>query len=342
MENASLSDSKLIENIEQDALPENELFKILKNLQNESFNKFSKNDFKSAIIYLKKSEELLEAMMTQGGEIKHDEILVTLHNLGFCYQKLIDLNKSAAYIEACIYNASNFNVFSNDCTEAHCKIKKTSYLAKIHIQSCAVLSQIQNHKQALNHARRSLHSSLSMMNLTIKAAEVYSSTFFKLKKLRKSIPTASMHIHSILGLVGPSLKAISAFLKHGTLSKGGQIPSVLGVKEYPDWLLNMSLSDLMLMQPLSIEDLTDSTGIQSEFTKDFLIMKVCILAVSYFCVSTELQFLNISYEDAKKYHEKSLQLLLGFIPEQSPLFQHVNDSYIKRFKILINEIVINK
>lgn len=330
MEKKPLLEPEHIEILTEEA-EESEFFRVLKTLQAEVLEKFAKNDYKSAAVYLKKSEELLEAIMTQGGEVHHAEVLVTLHNLAFCYQKLGDLVKSAAYLEACIYNINTFRVFSNDCSAGHYKLRQKVYLAKVHLQLCAVMSELQNHKQALVEARKAVNYSVSMMKLTLKAGAVYSSTFTKLKKQKKAVPNVSSHIFSIVSLANPALKSISHFMKHGKLLETHRIPSVLGVKSHSDWVESLSLTDMLLLQNLHLEDLSNSFSLQSELTKDFLIMKICIFATSFFCLSTELQYMRTEHEEAKKLHEKALTLLSGFIPSSTPLLKYFQEAYHKRF-----------
>jgi hypothetical protein len=48
----------------------------------------------------------------------------------------------------------------------------------------------------------------------------------------------------------------------------------------------------MYMTPLTQFELTNNLGLQAEFTKDHMFEKICLLAVGYFCISTELRFLN--------------------------------------------------
>ena len=171
--------------------------------------------------------------MTQGGTVDYSDVIITLHNLAFCYQKTEDLPKSAAYIEACIYNADSFPVFSKNLSEAQVKIKKLEYLTKIHLQSCAVLSQIQDHKQALIHSKKAVTYANSLIKTILQLASINSSKYLKLKKSGKTVPMSLKNLFSIISLVNPALQSIDKFLKSGKL-KFNQIPSVLGVKEPPE------------------------------------------------------------------------------------------------------------
>lgn len=339
MDITKLSNSKIAENVEEEEVSENEIYQILNALHINCIEKISKSDFKVGIIILKKSEQLLEAILTQGGEIQHDIVLATLHNLALCYQKSGDFPKSISYIEACIYNATTYKVMNPNLTEIHYKIKNTSYLTKTYIQCCALFSQVQEHKKALTNARKAINSATVMIKSTLRAASNYTVSVNKTKKAGKPIPTGITTIMSIISLASPTLKSLKQFLKTGTIKSLSKLPSVLGVKEFPQWVYNISLADLMFLQILEVEDLKDSIGIQTEFTKDYLLMKICIFAVSLFCASTEMQFIMVEPGEAEKLHNKAIALMGAFFPEQCPLLIYFKDCYSKRFKFTMDEIV---
>ena len=316
---------------ENEDIQDIELFKLLDTLRTESILKFKRHEYKNALGLLKKSEKLLETVMTQDGSIKYDEVLLTLHNLAFCYQKLGDLPKSAAYLEACIYNASTFNVFDNGFSDLHAKIKKDLYLSKTHIQLCSVFSELQDHKQAAIQSKKALTSSISMIKGTLKIAAAFSSNVSKSKKLRQNAYSSSKNTLSVITITSPALRSLSNFMKNGKLPEITKTPAVLGVNGYSEWAQKVTLSDILLMQSMEIGDLRDSIPQQSEFVKDYLTIKICIFGVSYFCLSTELQILGIEKEEARAYHEKAINLLSGFIPSESPLLAHVKDMYFRRY-----------
>jgi hypothetical protein len=331
MENVSLIDSNNLEDTSEYGAHEDDLTKMISALHNEANAHISQSNFKNASVYLKKCEEILETLMTQGVEIHHGQVLVTLHNLALCFQQLNDLNKTSAYIEACIYNVLSFNVFSKDLIEIHSKLKKFEYVAKIHIQSSAVLSKLQNHKLSLVHARKAMDSAKSLIKFTLKIASVYTSKYIKSKKLGKPLPQSTRQFVSIINLASPALKSLENFMKKGVVSDFNTIPSVLGVVELPDWISKASLSDFILMQPITLEDLEGSIGLQNEYTKDCILMKICVLGISFFLVSTELDCLQLEPAEAENFHDKAIKLLSGFLPEAVPLIQNLKEIYEKRY-----------
>jgi hypothetical protein len=312
---------------------QDEIESLLQVLRDEVAKYLDQSDFKSSIIYLKKSEELLEAVMTQGKKLCYDEVLVTLQNLAFCFQKLCDFQRSLTYIDACIYNINTHPIFPQDLSDLHIKLKKAVYLSRCHIQACALLSQISSHRLALLHARRSMQSASQALKLTLKSAGHYSS-IFKTQKCRSQKPGESlMHIMSILTMVNPALRSIEDLLENQKTTKGKLIPSILGVKDFPEWTFHVSLADVMLVQSTGIDEIREKSSIAVEFTKDILIMKLCVLAVSYFCTSTEMQFLKEDSKEARYLHKLAIKSLKGFLPNDSRLMVHLKETFKVRFGV---------
>lgn len=83
-----------------------------------------------------------------------------------------------------------------------------------------------------------------------------------------------------------------------------------------------------------------SPAIEVELARDSVIEKLSYLAVSYFCVSTELRFLvnlkdnpnvdpNQIKSESEYWHGKALELSCTFLPSESPLVSHILTSYNK-------------
>ena len=80
--------------------------------------------------------------------------------------------------------------------------------------------------------------------------------------------------------------------------------------------------------------------IDVELSRDSIIEKISFLAVSYFCVSTELRLLvNIKENpnvdpvqvkaESEYWHGKALEISCTFLPSESPLVSHIYQSYKK-------------
>jgi hypothetical protein len=74
--------------------------------------------------------------------------------------------------------------------------------------------------------------------------------------------------------------------------------------------------------------------------RDSILEKITFLAISYFCVSTELRFLvsqkeKLSFDpvyvkaESEFWHGKALEVSCGFLPSESPLVTHILSSYQK-------------
>lgn len=95
----------------------------------------------------------------------------------------------------------------------------------------------------------------------------------------------------------------------------------------------------MQITPLTIHDLYSNSSIEVELTRDSILEKISFLAVSYFCISTELRFLIQVKEDTETpamrkkqseyWHAKALEISCSFFPSESPLVTHILTSYQK-------------
>ena len=73
----------------------------------------------------------------------------------------------------------------------------------------------------------------------------------------------------------------------------------LGLKSNEDWIYNLNIGNVMLLSPLSFDDLhcsfiLDNVSRRSnqELSKDMLLEKIVLLVVSYFSIGTEMRFLH--------------------------------------------------
>ena len=95
----------------------------------------------------------------------------------------------------------------------------------------------------------------------------------------------------------------------------------------------------MQITPLTVHDLYNSQTVEAELTRDSILEKISFLAVSYFCVSTELRFLAQQSKDPEEgilkkkesefWHQKALEISCSFFPSESPLVNHIMTSYNK-------------
>lgn len=65
-------------------------------------------------------------------------------------------------------------------------------------------------------------------------------------------------------------------------------------QEEDDWIFNLNIGNVMHLQPLSNEEMNLHIDNSHELSRDAILEKIILLTVSYFCVGTELRFLNNS------------------------------------------------
>ena len=66
---------------------------------------------------------------------------------------------------------------------------------------------------------------------------------------------------------------------------------LLGYLNQSEWMYLLNIGNIMQITPLTVHDLHSAANIEVELSRDSIIEKISFLAVSYFCVSTELRFL---------------------------------------------------
>ena len=116
------------------------------------------------------------------------------------------------------------------------------------------------------------------------------------------------------------------------------VRSVLGVQHYNEWIYSYNIGDLMIIEPLEMADLKSNFGLATELTRDLMFEKVCLVAVSYFCIATEIRFLcsqqgaNAAKErEGEAWHGKACVIVKDFLPLESPLANHVKQSFTRNY-----------
>lgn len=236
------------------------------------------------------------------------------------------------------------------------RIKKWRYQAKVRIQLCAILSQLNKHEAAQYHAKKAAKYA---DNVIAETHRVCSEHLKRHKKLLASGRLKSkalerpqyqlmesphyQQFHEAVQKTFPVLESLIQRLGPKRPNAGQKPPkldlrSVLGVQHYNDWIYSYNIGDLMVVEPLEMAELKSNMGLQVELTRDMMLDKVCILAVAYFCVATEIRFLNNQHgasggkeREGEAWHAKALRVVKDFLPLECPLANHIKQSYTRNY-----------
>jgi len=116
--------------------------------------------------------------------------------------------------------------------------------------------------------------------------------------------------------------------------------NLLGYLNQSDWIWSLNIGNIMQISPLTMQDIYTTSSIEYELSRELVLEKICFLAVSYFCVSTELRFIVQMKEEpnadpvarrreSEFFHGKALEVAAGFLPSECPLVNHILMSYQK-------------
>ena len=128
-----------------------------------------------ALEILKKLEAFLETNILEAKfNFDNKLIILIIHNIACCYQKLKDYENCISYLDSVIYHFEKEiekkykikineesilqNIFKDISSNSLLgdMILELRFCAKFHLQMCAVLSQAKKHMKALNHAKLAL------------------------------------------------------------------------------------------------------------------------------------------------------------------------------------------
>lgn len=230
------------------------------------------------------------------------------------------------------------------------------------IQLCAILSQLNKHEAAQYHAKKAAKYA---DNVVAETHRVCSEHLKRHKKLLASGRLKSkalerpqyqlmesphyQQFHDAVQKTFPVLESLTQRLgpKRSNTGKAPKLDlrSVLGVQHYNDWIYSYNIGDLMVVEPLEMAELKSNMGLQVELTRDMMLDKVCLLAAAYFCVATEIRFLNNQKggsggkeREGEAWHGKAMRVARDFLPLECPLANHIKQSYTRNY----GEVTVKK
>lgn len=67
--------------------------------------------------------------------------------------------------------------------------------------------------------------------------------------------------------------------------------NLLGVRKHDDWINNLEIGNVMHLNPLTTQALSQNIGKHHEFQKDPMLKKLVLLVVAFFSIATELRMI---------------------------------------------------
>ena len=145
-------------------IDEDEVPLILHELNDSAIHFISKEQYDRALSLLQKAQTLLDRLMFQRNASDRFLIQCTMHNMALCFQKMGALEECSLCLDACLTQITSPYVERLAKSDPPRKLKRLKYECKIHMQVCALLSQLNRHQEALCHAKRSVQISQYMIN----------------------------------------------------------------------------------------------------------------------------------------------------------------------------------
>ena len=68
--------------------------------------------------------------------------------------------------------------------------------------------------------------------------------------------------------------------------------AVLGFMNQNEWVYNLNIGNVMQISPVLLTDVLAEPQLAVEMTRDSFLSKISMIAVAYFCMSTETRFIR--------------------------------------------------
>jgi len=253
----------------------------------------------------------------------------------------------------------------------HSISERMTYLkreCKFRMQLCAINSQLQSHKEALEQALYSV----SIVHQLIKdlyelcvfytrrvdnepqnidefsTSPLNSDHDFSPQQLNDFNQSISLHERTAIKLLPIMTEVINVLTKETDPYDLSYTPekretadmrSILGFLNQNEWVYELNIGTIMQIQGICNRDLLYMSKDEYELTRDSFLEKIAIVSVAYFCISTEQRFIiNGKEEDwdldkkeieSEYWHMKSLEIACKFLPSECPLLNHIHLGYQK-------------
>jgi hypothetical protein len=237
-----------------------------------------------------------------------------------------DSKKTLTYIDACYFNAKTLNFMKGRISRTEDNIRKSKYIAKLALQYSQTLNTLQKFKKSLKFAYAAYNYSCKAIFETFEACKKQETV---LTSRTKRIDNKKTEINKFLLIQKalPTLEAIKHYLYKGKLHKV-DMRSALGIKGSPDWISQLSLSEIINITPTRSHEFTSGMGIQAEFTKDYLFYKIALLGISLYFLGIRNRTIG-NLDKGYSYCISASKFLANFFSEDCPIFQEIDESLSK-------------
>lgn len=289
-------------------MDEDKLRKILNRFE-RALELIDNSEVNEAIKILRLTEERFDAFEKIDPDLK----IITFHNLAMCYQLLNDLKLCSKYIK---------NVLKSLKTKVPIqhleKIRISRYKSLLLIQLSALSSHLNSHDNSIKYAKKAFDSISNCLNYCVNSPDPQSLSFYE---------------QSNIQILQNCLDFLSG--KNSTIPSTQTIiqRTSLGVLHYTDWIYSFSIDSLLDLSPLKYFELKNSHSFTAEFSKNYMLEKVCLLMFTCYLVATETRFMRdpIEKQKAKGWHSRAVDIGLALLPLESPILQHIKSSYDKHY-----------
>lgn len=144
---------------------------ILAELTDAAYNFAMRDQYEKALVLLQKTEGVLEVVNLETSSRDKYIQFITCNNMAMCFQKLSMLDDCTQYLKQCLemlkkdtFMPANSLAGRNRRMRLECKLR---------LQLCAILSQTQQHTQALERAKESVRLIQNMFTDLQELCKIY-------------------------------------------------------------------------------------------------------------------------------------------------------------------------
>ena len=258
--------------------------------------------------------KLCEERLELSSNIECDLKMIIFHNLALCFQLGEDYSECGNYLKQTIKVAK-----SRDLMLDIDKIRNMRYISMLYIQQGAIFSHLGEHDNSVQCAK----NAFSYISKAYQACVLSSSASSLPESLQSNLKTLEQCLSFLSGTMTRFPTNCHKIIQRTSL----------GVLHFTDWIYSFTINDLLDIKPLKYFEVKNSETFASEFSKDLMLQKICLLVTSCYLIATESRLLEEENEvkKAKSWHLRAVDLGSALLPIETPLLQHVKSSFDKHY-----------